>query len=99
MNAQLEPPIWENGPMICPAANLPAFKSKAGLAKFKADNCPGTVTIATWLCNACGLLHYWGAGHDPSGQSSGTTRTGKRIAEAKAKFLASTTAKTIAKLL
>jgi len=95
MSATFDPPRWLNGPRICVAANLPAFATPAEMDAFKTANSPGTLVVARWRCKACGDFHYWGTGGDPAGGSSGTTRTSKHIAEVKAKFLASATAKTM----
>lgn len=78
---KLDPPRWKNGPPICPAANLLAFKNEKEYAAFEASDCPRTKNLIKFTCRACGHLHYWGVAGDPSGDSSGTTRTGKRFEE------------------
>lgn len=91
----LNPPRWANGPKMCPSANLPAFDSVAEMDRFKEINCPSVMVIARWVCNGCGLHHFWGIGAGPSGASSGTTRAAKHIEGETERFFSSVVAKTI----
>lgn len=95
MNPNLDKPRWPGGPPICTVTNLPAFDSVESLAAFRDASAPGGHIIAQWKCTACGLWHYWSAGHDPAGASSGMTRTGKHIDELREKFLKSDVSKTM----
>jgi len=78
MSALFEPkPRWPGGPRQCVAANLPAFDTRAELSAFKKANGPSCFVLAVWKCEACGCYHAKTAAPDPSGHTSGTTRTAK----------------------
>lgn len=98
MNVQLDPPRWPGGPLICPTANLPAFPDKKASAAFRDANSPGCTVIEEWICTACGLVHFWAHALDPSGASSGTTRSAKHAESARNVFLKSYAAKTMPKV-
>lgn len=99
MPVTLEPARWLGGPTICQASNLPAFDSPKAAADFRDANCPGGTVVAQWTCTACGKTHFWGAGFDPAGATSGTTRTAKHLDEIKARFLQSAAARTMPKTI
>jgi len=65
------------------------------MTEFRERNSPHGKVIAEWECKQCGLFHYWGAGHDPAGDSSGTTRTGKHFEALVERFWKSPVAKTV----
>lgn len=90
----LDKPRWPGGPAICATANLPALDSKKALHAFKEANAPGGTVIEEWCCTACGHWHYWGSSGDPSGASSGTTRSAKHIDSLRYRFLKTAAART-----
>lgn len=79
MNKLFEPPRFSGCPLICKAANLPAFESKRAWSEWSEANCPAMIVLDSWQCAVCGLWHFWTIGAGPSGASSGTTRGGKLL--------------------
>lgn len=71
----LSPPRWSDGPPICVAENLPAFKDPKAIDAYHKANCPGASIVAKWQCRACALWHFDATGPDPAGSSSGTGRS------------------------
>jgi hypothetical protein len=70
-------PVWPTGPMICSKAHLPAFTTYAGMMDYLRANGPSCRISRSWECPHCGCWHAQTHAHDPSGNSSGTTRHGK----------------------
>src|SRR5205814_2081729 len=77
---RLDPPRWRNGPQICTKENLPALPSKGALKAFLASNGTGCKVLRVWHCDFCGHFHAETKAPDPSGISSGSSRTQKHYA-------------------
>ncbi len=70
-------PLWKACPPICRTAWLPAFGTEKALRAFLEKNGTLCTVVATWKCVACGGYHAKTVAPDPSGHTSGTTRTQK----------------------
>jgi hypothetical protein len=77
MSAPLLDARWPGGPKICPAENLPAFQTAAGLDGFLKANSPSCKVVSKWQCATCGHWHAYTIAPDPAGGSSGTGRSSK----------------------
>src|SRR5205814_8545158 len=75
--SKFDPPRWSKCPPICVKENLPALASEPQLKSFLESNGPRCNVHRVWLCKFCGHWHAKTSAPDPSGPSSGNTRTYK----------------------
>jgi hypothetical protein len=78
-SAILDPPRWKNGPCICTATNLPVHETRNQAMAFLKSIAMEDRLVRLWECPHCDCWHHECKSVDPSGGSSGTGRSSKKV--------------------